>query len=167
MGESLRTTKLFLDLSARLRGGANTSKRQYLEETVEILDAARAFYLAFFLAHPDKLAERVRYFSERLQAERERLISPSFIAARSSKMPLARRAPASRIWRTGTNPARKRGNLGPREPAIIPLSTMKRSAWHQSVLLALRSQRGKVFLPRQQAHYREMGKAVLLPGLSL
>jgi hypothetical protein len=77
MGESLRTTKLLLDLSARSRGGANTGKGRYLEETVKILDAARAFYLAFFLAHPDKLTERVRYFSERLQAERERLISPN------------------------------------------------------------------------------------------
>jgi len=48
----------------------------YLEETGKILDAARAFYLAFFLAHPDKLTERVRYFSEKLQQERERLLSP-------------------------------------------------------------------------------------------
>ena len=49
-------------------GGANTSKRAYLEETGKILDAARAFYLAFFLAHRDKLAERVRYFSEKQPA---------------------------------------------------------------------------------------------------
>src|SRR5215467_7764435 len=33
--------------------------------------------MAFFLAHPDKLAEKVRYFSEDLQEERERLISPN------------------------------------------------------------------------------------------
>jgi putative transposase len=76
MGQASRTTKLLLDLSNRGDGGANTSKRVYLEETGKILDAARAFYLAFFLAHPDKLTERVRYFSEKLQQERERLLSP-------------------------------------------------------------------------------------------
>src|SRR5713226_7282549 len=76
MGQARRTTKLLLDFSARAEGGANTGKRASLEETVEILDAARAFYLAFFLAHPDKLTERVRYFSEKLQQEQERLISP-------------------------------------------------------------------------------------------
>jgi len=76
MGQASRTTKLLLDLSDRGDGGANTSKRVYLEETGKILDAARAFYLAFFLAHPDKLTERVRYFSETLQQERERLLSP-------------------------------------------------------------------------------------------
>ncbi len=77
MGQATRTTKLLLDLSARGEGGANTSKRTYLEETVKILDAARAFYLAFFLAHPDKLTERVLYFSEEHQEERERLLSPN------------------------------------------------------------------------------------------
>jgi hypothetical protein len=77
MGQANRTTKLLLDLSDRESGGANTGKRAYLEETAKILDAARAFYLAFFLAHPDKLTERVRYFSEKLQEERERLISPN------------------------------------------------------------------------------------------
>jgi putative transposase len=77
MGQASRTTKLLLDLSDRREGGANTSKRAYLEETVKILDAARAFYLAFFLTRPDKLTERVRYFSEKHQEERERLISPN------------------------------------------------------------------------------------------
>ncbi len=77
MGQASRTTKLLLDLSERTRGGVNTSKRAYLEETAKILDAARAFYLAFFLAHPDKLTARVRYFSEKHQEERERLISPN------------------------------------------------------------------------------------------
>ena len=77
MGQARRSTKLLLDFSARAEGGANTGKRASLEETVKILDAARAFYLAFFLAHPDKLTERVRYFSEKAQEERERLISPN------------------------------------------------------------------------------------------
>src|SRR5262245_39706508 len=75
MGQACRTTKLLLDLSGRSGGGANTGKRAYLEETVKILDAARAFYVAFFLAHPDKLSERVRYFSQKHQEERERLLS--------------------------------------------------------------------------------------------
>src|SRR6266516_6290833 len=75
MGQTNRTTKVLLDLSERTTGGVNPGKRTYLEETVKLLDAARAFYLAFFLAHPDKLAERVRYFSEKHQEERERLIS--------------------------------------------------------------------------------------------
>ncbi|HKV01356.1 MAG TPA: hypothetical protein VJQ26_04475, partial [Ktedonobacteraceae bacterium] len=77
MGQATRTTKLFLDLGKRDQGGANRGKHTYLEETARLLDAARAFYVAFFLAHPDKLAEKVRYFSEHLQEERERLISPN------------------------------------------------------------------------------------------
>jgi hypothetical protein len=76
MGQATRTTKLLLDLGKRGQGGANTGKRVSLEETARLLDAARAFYVAFFLAHPDKLEEKVCYFSEHLQEERERLISP-------------------------------------------------------------------------------------------
>ncbi len=75
MGQAMRTTKLLLDLGKRTQGGANTGKRAYLEATVDILNAARAFYVAFFLAHADKLAERVVYFSEQNQEERERPIS--------------------------------------------------------------------------------------------
>ncbi len=75
MGQATRTTKLPLDLSKRTRGGANTSKRSYLEATAQVLDAARAFYVTFFLAHPDKLSERVPYFSEQHQQMRKRLIS--------------------------------------------------------------------------------------------
>ena len=67
MGQASRTTKLLLDLSDRAGGGANTGKRAYLEETAKLLDAARAFYIAFFLAHPDKLTERVRYFSRSIK----------------------------------------------------------------------------------------------------
>src|SRR6266487_3237393 len=75
MGQTIRTTKLPLDLGKRTQGGANTGKRAYLEATVQVLDAARAFYLAFFLAHPEKVTERVAYFSEQHQHMRERLIS--------------------------------------------------------------------------------------------
>src|SRR5260370_11687384 len=63
MGQTARTTKLLLDLSARDQGGANGHKRRYLEETVALLNAARVFYLEFFLAHPDKLMERVEAIS--------------------------------------------------------------------------------------------------------
>ena len=75
MGQTMRTTKLLLDLSERDQGGANRAKRQYLEETVAILDAARAFYLEFFLAHPDKLMERVEVISKQTGEVSERLIS--------------------------------------------------------------------------------------------
>src|SRR6266705_397250 len=75
MGQATRTTKLLLELGARAEGGANTAKCAYLAETAKLLDRARAFCVAFFLAHPDKLTERVSYFSETHQEERERLIS--------------------------------------------------------------------------------------------
>jgi putative transposase len=75
MGQATRTTKLPLDLGRRTQGGANTAKRASLEMTVRVLNAARAFYVAFFLAHADKLSERVPYFSEHHQQERERAIS--------------------------------------------------------------------------------------------
>ena len=77
MGQATRTTKLLLDLGKRTEGGANTGKHIYLEETAKLLNAARAFYVSFFLAHSDKLAERVTYVSARDQQERERLISPN------------------------------------------------------------------------------------------
>ena len=77
MGQATRTTKLQIDLGERTQGAANTRKRAYLEETAKILDAARAFYVAFFLTYPEKLAERVTYVSDRDQQARERLISPN------------------------------------------------------------------------------------------
>ncbi len=75
MGQTARTTKLLLDLRARDQGGANSNKRRYLEETVTILDAARQFYLDFFLAHPEKLMERVEVVSKQTGEVREGLIS--------------------------------------------------------------------------------------------
>jgi hypothetical protein len=75
MGQATRTTKLVLDLGKRTQGGANTSKHAYLEATVGVLSAARAFYVAFFLGHAEKVTERVPYFSEQHQEMRERLIS--------------------------------------------------------------------------------------------
>ncbi len=75
MGQAIRTTKLLLDLGQREAGGTNTTKRAALHSTVEVLNAARAFYVNFFLAHADKLAERVPYYSKKQQAIQERAIS--------------------------------------------------------------------------------------------
>jgi hypothetical protein len=75
MGQATRTTKLLLDLGKRQEGGANSQKRAALEATCAVLNAARAFYLDFFLAHADKLAEKVTYYSEEHLELRERLIS--------------------------------------------------------------------------------------------
>ena len=77
MGQATRTTKLFLDIGKREEGGANTTKRAYLDATGAILTQARAFYLDFFLAHTQKLAERVSYYSEKHQEMRTRAISPN------------------------------------------------------------------------------------------
>src|SRR5579862_1965507 len=75
MGQTARTTKLLLDLSAREQGGANIRKRAYLDETVALLNTARRFYLAFFLAHPGKLLEQVGVRSAQTRAVTKRLIS--------------------------------------------------------------------------------------------
>ncbi|MGZ3629450.1 MAG: hypothetical protein ACXVDN_17540, partial [Ktedonobacteraceae bacterium] len=75
MGQATRTTKLLLDLSTRKEGGANTGKRACLEKTGAVLEAARAFYLDFFLAHAQKLAERLVYYAEKHLEMRERAIS--------------------------------------------------------------------------------------------
>jgi len=75
MGQATRTTKLLLDLGKRTQGGANTEKRAALDATTAVLTEARAFYIDFFLAHAQKLAERVTYYSEEHLEMRERLIS--------------------------------------------------------------------------------------------
>jgi putative transposase len=75
MGQATRTTKLLLDLGRRDQGGANTDKRAALDATALELTQARAFYIDFFLAHADKLAERVSYYSEKHLQMRERAIS--------------------------------------------------------------------------------------------
>jgi Putative transposase DNA-binding domain len=75
MGQTARTTKLLLDLSDRGKGGANRDKRQALDATVAILDAARRFYLDFFLTHPDILTERVEVISKETGEVRSLLLS--------------------------------------------------------------------------------------------
>ena len=64
MGQVERTTKLELDLGSREQGGANSEKRGYLQATKSILNSARAFYLTFFLAHPEKLLEKVQVINQ-------------------------------------------------------------------------------------------------------
>jgi IS605 OrfB family transposase len=75
MGQASRTTKLLLDFSNRSQAGANPRKRTHLEATAAILNAARRFYLDFFLAQPDKLRERVEVISKQTGEVSERLIS--------------------------------------------------------------------------------------------
>ena len=75
MGHATRTTKLSLSLDKRDQGGANSEKRALLDATVQVLTQARTFYIDFFLAHADKLAERVAYYSEKHLEMRERAIS--------------------------------------------------------------------------------------------
>jgi hypothetical protein len=75
MGQAERTTKLRLDLGEREQGGANQQKRIYLEETAALLNAARSFYLDFFLAHAAKLSERVQMVSKKTGEVREAVIS--------------------------------------------------------------------------------------------
>jgi len=75
MGQAKRTTKLLLDLGKRTQGGANTGKRAYLDETAQVLNQGRAFYIEFFLAHAEKFQETVVYYSNKHLEMRERLIS--------------------------------------------------------------------------------------------
>jgi Putative transposase DNA-binding domain len=75
MGQATRTTKLLLDLGKRTQGGANSQKRAALDATAAVLTAARTFYIDFFLAHAEKLAERVASYSEEHLEIGERLIS--------------------------------------------------------------------------------------------
>ena len=75
MGQATRTTRLSLSLDKRDQGGANTGKRAALDATVGLLNEARAFYIDFFLAHADKLCERIPYYSEKHLEMRERAIS--------------------------------------------------------------------------------------------
>jgi hypothetical protein len=77
MGQATHTTKLSLNLGKREEGGANTGKRAYLEATAAVLNQARAFYLDFFLAHSAKLEERIAYYSEKHQEQRERRMGPN------------------------------------------------------------------------------------------
>jgi putative transposase len=75
MGQATRTTKLSLNLGKREEAGANSGKRAYLDATAAVLNQARAFYLDFFLAHAEKLADHVTYYSEKYLEMRTRSIN--------------------------------------------------------------------------------------------
>ena len=75
MGQAKRTTKLLLDLGKRTQGGVNTGKRVYLDETAQVLNRGRAFYIDFFRAHAEKFEETVVYYSNTHLEMRERPIS--------------------------------------------------------------------------------------------
>ena len=91
MGQAERTSKLELDLSSREQGGINTLKRSYLQATRSILDEARSFYLAFFLAHPTKLTEQVQVMSKKTGEVRQAPISADKLLSLSQNIkPLPR-----------------------------------------------------------------------------
>ena len=75
MVETIRATKIEINLDNRDAGGTNTHKRKYLELTQKLLNEARAFYVQFFLSHPEKFEERVRYYSEKHGTYRERKLN--------------------------------------------------------------------------------------------
>ncbi|MCL6639478.1 MAG: transposase [Firmicutes bacterium] len=75
MGQAKRTTKVEINFADRTRGGANSGKREYLVLTKQILNDARAFYIDFFLAHSNKLEERVIYYSEKHKKFKERRLT--------------------------------------------------------------------------------------------
>ena len=121
MGQTTRTTKLLLDFSGRSQGGANLGKREHLTATVEILNAARRFYLAFFLAHPDKLTERVEVSSKKTGEVREGLISADNLltwaefqtietASHPDPLPAWSRLPAL-SFRPGSRPVTLKGSF--------------------------------------------------------
>src|SRR5215469_13041432 len=83
MGQAKRTTKLPLDFSEKEKGGANRSKRAALSATSEVLNQARGFYLDFFLAHTEKLFERVQLVNQETGEVREAVISADKLLTRA------------------------------------------------------------------------------------
>ena len=82
MGQTARTTKHLLDFSGRASRRAHPGKREQLVATVELLNAARRFSLDFFLAHPDKVIERVEVISKKTGEVHEGLISADQLLTR-------------------------------------------------------------------------------------
>jgi hypothetical protein len=133
MGQATRTTKLLLDLGKREEGGANSGKRAYLEATGAILNQARAFYLDFFLAHAEKLDERVSYYSEKHLEMRTRAISPNELLTWAE----------AHTVKTCDHPHPAERNRGDQEclgQPTTPRSTTGRSSWTSPA--AERSTRG-------------------------
>jgi len=106
MGQSTHTTKFSLSLDKRDQGGANCEKHALLDATVQVLTQARTFYLDFFLAHADKLAERVAYYSEKHMEMRERAISANELLSLLPKPARWKRKSILMPGLTGTSPKR-------------------------------------------------------------
>lgn len=81
MAAAIRSTKIEINLTSRSSGGANTLKRKYLGLTQNVLNEARAFYVQFFLSHPEKFEEKVAYFSEKRREWRERRLNSKELLA--------------------------------------------------------------------------------------
>jgi hypothetical protein len=89
MGQAKRTSKLLLDLGKRTQGAANTGKRAYLDETAQVLNQGRAFYIEFCLAHAEKFQETVVYYSQKHLEMRERLSSAHELLTRAESATVA------------------------------------------------------------------------------
>jgi len=92
MGTAERTTKLSLDLGDSHKGGTNQGKRAFLDATSQILNEARAFYLAFFLAHPHKLVEQVQLIDKKAREVRDATISADKLLTWAEYQTVATRA---------------------------------------------------------------------------
>jgi len=75
MGQAKRTTKVEFNFAGRTQGGANNGKKEYLFLTKNVLNDARAFYIDFFIAHSNKLKEKVTYYSEKHKEFKERKLT--------------------------------------------------------------------------------------------
>ena len=157
MGQATRTTKLSLSLDKRDQGGANSEKRALLDATVQVLTQARAFYIDFFLAHADKLAERVAYYSEKHSEMRERGINANELLTWAEACSVA----------TTEHPHPWPGWDFTEAFPGRPVCTAAVSSRMPSVLFPLRSPRGEVLLAGWQAHSGEVGQPVLLSGVSV
>lgn len=88
MGLSKRTTKLSINIDNKKDGGTNTNKKNYLFATKDLLNKARVFYTDFFLTHSLKFEEKVSYFSEKEQKEKERKINNKELLSWSESLTL-------------------------------------------------------------------------------
>jgi len=159
MGQATRTTKLSLDLGKRDQGGANAGKQAALTATVEVLETARAFYLDFFLAHADKLAERVVYYSEKHLEMRERAISANELLtwAESCRVSTKDHPHPWAGWNFSERfpdlPFAYRRSVIKDAIGRASLCDMRHlyrrsePTWHQPILLSLRQAGGEVLLP--------------------
>lgn len=75
MGRAKRTTKICFNFAERSQGGTNNGKMICLTLTKQLLNNARAFYIDFFLAHSNKMEEKVTYYLEKHEKFKERKLT--------------------------------------------------------------------------------------------